>query len=153
MLQTVSFISVPKIAWVAEFLCWGRFSVRLNCRGECGAKTGTMCSQVRGELCGLLPTTLTELVLLWERIQASLWRWEQVQLAQWPCTVYHCYSNTNVTAPRNTSNSSTPNRNISATLLDQECTNPECHLARANTLFYLSVSFLKNIASCHYFCT
>jgi len=94
-----------------------------------------MYSQIHGQLRGVRPTALTELMLLLETMQTSLWRWVQLQLTQWPCTVYHCYSNTNVTAPRNTSNRSTPNINISATLLKQGCTNPECHVARTNTFF------------------
>ena len=44
--------------------------------------------------------------------------------------------NTNVTAPRNTSNSPTPNIIITSTLLNQGCTSLECHFAGANTFFF-----------------
>lgn len=133
VLQTVSFISVPNTACVAEFLGWGRLSMRQNCRDQCGAKTGTVRSQVHGQLRGVRPTALNKLKLLLEGIQTLRLRWIHLQLAQWPCTVYRCYINMNVTAPRNTSNSSTPNI---ISLLNQRYTNPECHLARANKIFY-----------------
>lgn len=106
---------------------------------------------VHGQLRGVRPTALAELMLLLERIQTSLSRWIQLLMAQWPCTAYHCYINTNVTTPRSTSNSSTLNINITL--------KPGMHKSRMPhrpgeysflPCRLISVRFSKNIATCHH---